>query len=324
MISKEYAKKKGKQNGGKGDELMVILAQHNPLSGGKIYVQEPIKKNVINKVPVAVIEVTLTIDIESGHMQVEQNEYKVGYRIEDIQCSLRFNQIPISHTFETLGPISPFMSKELGLIFRISLEDLEEIELKRVDDLELSLHLVGKVIPYNLNNTNQDVGNPEWMQMEIPWKFSQKEWIEFLSNIGYAEKWIVEVDRPKLEGFHEVIEHLEKAEKDLYEKQNPEDVVSDLRAANDSFKTYYNDNIKRMNKLIDEGSAGESDQLSKSERIVEIYKNISYLLNIGPHNDKYRVTYQDALLAYRQFLTILSYYAPYLEEVRRNKEMSKT
>ncbi|MEM3804394.1 MAG: hypothetical protein QXX17_08300, partial [Conexivisphaerales archaeon] len=124
----------------------------------------------------------------------------------------------------------------------------------------------------------------------------------------------------KLEGFHEVIEYLEKAKKDLYEKQNPEDVVSDLRAANDSFKTYYNNNIERMNELIDEGSAGESGQKSKSKRIAEIYKNISYLLNIGPHNDKYKVTYQDALLAYRQFLTILSYYAHYLEEIRRNDE----
>ncbi|MEM3860519.1 MAG: hypothetical protein QW478_14180, partial [Candidatus Micrarchaeaceae archaeon] len=238
-------------------------------------------------------------------------------------CSLWFNQIPISHAFETQYQLKPNMFEYLRLIFRISLEDLEEIELKRVDDLELALHLVGEAIPYNYT-TNQDVGNPEWMQIVIPWKFSQKEWIEFLSNIGYAEKWIVEVDRPKLEGFHEVIEHLEKAEKSLYDKQKPEDVLRDLRAARDSFKTYYDDNKERMNELIDEGSAGETRYSKKSKRIADIYNDISELLNIGPHSDKYRVTYQDALLAYRQFLTILSYYAPYLEEVRRNKEMSKT
>ncbi|MEM0097487.1 MAG: hypothetical protein QW338_03370 [Conexivisphaerales archaeon] len=301
---------------------MSFLAFCDTISGGKIFVQN-LNVKEINKVPVAVIEVTLNVGIESGNMPSQQNENQVGYRIENIRCSLRFNQIPISHAFETQYQLKPNIVEYLKLIFRISLEDLEEIELKRVDDLKLALHLVGKVIPYNYT-TNQDVGNPEWMQMEIPWKFSQKEWIEFLSNIGYAEKWIVEVDRPKLEGFHEVIEHLEKAEKSLYDKQKPEDVLRDLRAANDSFKIYYDDNINGMNKLIDEGSAGESEKPSKSKRIAKIYSKISNLLNIGPHSDKYRVTYQDALLAYRQFLSILSYYAPYLEEVRRNKEMSKT
>ena len=98
------------------------------------------------------------------------------------------------------------------------------------------------------------------------------------------------------------MEYVLKAEDALYNKREAEDVLRDLRAARDSFKTFFDANETKIAEIIDSGSKGESDQKPKSKRIKEIYDKIAYFLNIGPHNDKYEVTYADAQLAFRQFV----------------------
>ena len=122
--------------------------------------------------------------------------------------------------------------------------------------------------------------------------------------MGYNEKWIIELDRPKLEGFHEVEEHLKKAQEALYGKTDPEDVLRDLRAARDSLRDFYDKRKEEIFKYIDSGSSGEPGKPKKSERFQHIWDGISEFLNLGPHSDKYTVTYADAQLAFRQFVSV--------------------
>ncbi len=300
---------------------MPIVADMKADFNGKINVNDPIEVKTINKLPVGVIEVKLNISVEWGYRQDQANQpfYQVGYRIEETRCTLKFGQIPISVSFESPGSIDPNMMTSLSHILRISTEDLREIESRRVDDLILYLHLEGTIIPHRLNSS-QNLGEPKKFSLPIPWKFSQKEWIQFLSNIGYSERWIVEMERPKLEGFIEVMEHLTKAQEALFNKGDPEDVLRDLRAARDSFRPFYDSRKNQIAEIIDKGSIGEKNQDPKSTRIADMYDKIANFLNIGPHNDKYKVTYADAQLAFREFVSMLSYLSPIIAQLKNDEE----
>ena len=54
-------------------------------------------------------------------------------------------------------------------------------------------------------------------------------------------------------------------------------------------------------------SLGEKEKPTKSERILETRRWIDKLTHIGPHNDLYEVTRDDALLAYRPTASMIGY-----------------
>ena len=300
---------------------MVILAEISPEFKGKIYVNEPIEVRTLNKTPVAVFEVKLNVSIDLGRNQDQPNQafYDVGYRMEETHCALMFQQIPLSHSFFSPGSIDPRMTATLDYLLRISTGELKEIELKRVDDIILYLHLEGTIVPYRWNSA-QNLGPPKRFSLAVPWKFSQRQWIQFLRDIGYSEKWIIEIERPKLEGFHEVSEHLDKAQEALFNKNDPEDVLRDLRSARDSFAAFFNAKKEDILKLIDQGSQGEEGQPTKSERVQSMFEDITKFLQIGPHNNRYKVTFADAQLAFRSFVTLLSFLSPFLSKVEEKKK----
>jgi len=299
---------------------MVKLSETNVEFNGKVFINDPIVPKILNKLPVGVIKIELSIGIERGKKQDQSNPsiYRdVGYFIEETNCVLTFQSIPISRTLISFDQVDPDSAANMSYTLRISLEDLKEIESKRPDDITLNLILEGKIAPHLIRNTNQI--SSERFRLNIPWKFSEKQWIKFLEDLGYGAKWIVEIDRPDLEGFSEVIKFLDRAREGLYSKSNPGYVINDLRLARDSLAVYLERNKENIYKVIDEGSANEEGHLKKSERIENMYKAIKEWLNIGPHGDKYKVTYQDALLGYREFVAMLSYLSSVLTEVQRKE-----
>ncbi|MFP3131265.1 MAG: hypothetical protein RXR51_06795, partial [Nitrososphaeria archaeon] len=92
------------------------------------------------------------------------------------------------------------------------------------------------------------------------------------------------------------------------------------RAANTSFKPYFDKYKDKIFSKIDEGSIGEEGYKKKSERVHEIYESVSNFLNIGPHHDKYKVTYDDALFGYREFISILSYLSKIISDIKNEEE----
>jgi hypothetical protein len=299
---------------------MVKLSETNVEFNGKVFINDPIVPKILNKLPVGVIKIELSIGIERGKIQDQSNPsiYRdVGYFIEETNCALTFQSIPISRTLISSDRVDPNLSANISYTLRISLEDLNEIESKRSGDITLNLVLEGKIAPHLVGYTNPI--SSERFKLDIPWIFSEKQWIKFLEDLGYGAKWIVEIDRPDLEGFDRVKQFLDNAKEELYVKFNPAAAIDDLRRARDSFKEYFDQNREKIYKLIDEGSVGEENYSPKSKRIGEMYDAISKWLNIGPHGDKYLVTYQDALLGYRQFITMLSYLSSILAEIKRRE-----
>ena len=75
---------------------------------------------------------------------------------------------------------------------------------------------------------------------------------------------------------------------------------------------------EKIFEIIDRGYSGETGIDKKSERIDKILKDFGNLLNIGTHNDKYKVSYADALLAYMEFISIIAYLSSILKKVKED------
>ena len=286
--------------------------------GGKIKLSDPISYKILYKVPSPVLEIHLTAGVDFGRNPQNQQNQVIQYAIEEASASLMLGPFPISHTFRPLPRIDPNNVAEISFTFKLSTQDLIMIESQRKDDLTLGLQVWGQYHPYVPSHTDLAAQPTSDFSLNVSWKLSQKEWLQILSDIGYAQKWVIEINRPELEGFNEVIKHLEKAEEALYNKNEPEDVIGDLRAARDSFKVFFDAKKQKITEIIDKGSTGEPNQEPKSERVYHIYEKISYFLNIGPHNDKYEVTYADAQFAFREFVTMLSYFSGILSQVKED------
>ncbi len=277
--------------------------------------------NVSNKLPWCILQFQFQINQESGSVRYQNNQMLPTY-FNGFPGTL---QIYFGNVLIAVGEARTthqyyLLPQSIEFIVRLPIQAIDYIESKRTDDVQI----IGTSTFYlmEMMNTQGPAGQQAIDNFIADLSFnidlSEKKWLRLLSDMGYNEKWIIEVDRPKIEGFHEVIEHLNKATEALYNKREPEDVLRDLRSARDSFKIFYDTRKNEIYELIDRGSPGEQGRKKKSERIEEIYDSISNFLQIGPHNDKYKVTYADAQLAYREFVSVISYLSSILNEVEKS------
>jgi hypothetical protein len=300
---------------------MANLAEwRNYITGGQLFVSA-VDLKVKNKFPWCVLSFSFNLSQSSGEIHSQQNQIVYSsFRVLPISATFLYNNIEIIRGFSRFRSLqsAPLTSKS-EIEITVPIEAIAHIESKRSDDVQLYVTLSVAFI----EETQQTTSKEQWHQegfadFVFNLDLSEKKWLKLLAEMGYNDKWIVELDRPKLEGFSEVKEHLNKAQDALYDKKEPEDVLRDLRAARDSFKVFYESRKKEISELIDKGSQGERGQKSKSERIDDIYEKVAYLLNIGPHNDRYMVTYADAQLAFRQLVSILSYISGVLTQLKED------
>lgn len=271
---------------------------------------------VLNKFPWCIIAVNLKFSQNSGSIS-DQQGHQTNTNISAIPVSLILNFRGLPVTMGEPEFIDDFrMSRsEFEIKAILPIEAINFIESLRSDDITLECHL--SLIYREEGNLNKqqwfDEGRTE---MHFSLNYSEKKWLKLLSEMGYSDKWVIELDRPKLEGFESVVEHVRKAQDALYNSRENEDVLRDLRSARDSFKVFFEANWDKISEIIDKGSQGEQNQKSKSQRVKEIYDKITFFLNIGPHNDKYEVTYADAQLAFREFVSMLSYLSSAMSQVK--------
>ncbi|MGC9145811.1 MAG: hypothetical protein ACP5GS_06865 [Nitrososphaeria archaeon] len=201
-----------------------------------------------------------------------------------------------------------------NLIFKIivPIQTLQFIEAQRQDDIKLEFQIVGTYLIYQQNIPQTKA----LKQFSLPFNqtYSQKNWLNLLRETGYSDKWIIEIDRPKIEGFNEVLVFLDKAGNKLLEKNDPPGVLTELRKTWKALDPLIQSKEDEINKKIDRGSRGEPNHPQKSQRIEEIRKAVINFVQIGPHEEGYNVTYSDALLAYRLFISLLQYYSELISE----------
>lgn len=190
--------------------------------------------------------------------------------------------------------------------FSLPRNTIEAIEGKRVDDLSLNLD-IKLLYSYQVENRN----NIETTNLGYNLKYSQKEWSTLLHKIGYFESWVMEIARPRIEGLDVVVQHLQKAS-DSLDSKDYENCMANSRIAWDALKPLLNSKWEHIQKLIDEGSPGESNHDPKSKRVKEIGDKIHYLSNVGIHRENYRVFPEDAILCYHLTVSMMAYLSRWL------------
>jgi len=274
---------------------------------------------VKEKMPSSIIELKYKISIKKGKFG-DQGE--VSYKILPEYSLIQLGRQIISWGLPQKPELSPNLIEDLNFSHFLDQHGLKIVEDKRNKDVLFNVVIIGKYLAMH-------GGGPSFIQddfgvftLSFNWKLSQDEWLKLLSSLGYSEKWIIELDRPKLEGFHVILEHINKAEEALYNKSDPQNVLRELREAKESFRSFFDEYKDKIFSKIDEGSFGEQGQKNKSDRVYEIYDKVSYFLNIGPHSNKYEVTYDDALLGYREFISILSYLSKIISDIKNEEKES--
>ena len=293
---------------------MAIAEWRNYITNGALFLNTAELK-VANRLPWCVANFKFTLSQSSGKIiDPQKKEYNTNIEVVIDSVELTFDNVPLARGFSTYHTFMSVNGTSLQIPVILPIEALSFIESKRTDDVTLRGILS---ITCKEETASNDVRWKDYNNVDLPFniEFSAKKWTTFLSEMGYNEKWIIELDRPKLEGYNEIMEHIRKAQDALYNKREPEDVLRDLRAARDSFKVFYESRIGKIEEQIDKGSLGEERQKSKSERVKEMYEKISNFLNLGPHNDKYEVTYFYAQLAFREFISILAYISSVLSKI---------
>lgn len=180
---------------------------------------------------------------------------------------------------------------------------LQLIEYKRIDDLPLALNIDGLVSYYRGGN---QVPIFDKFRIYHNFKQSQKEWIGILEKLGFKESWVIEMARPKIEGFDVVKEHLQKASEAI-DRRDFEKAISDCRVAWESLNPLISSTWEKLASEIDLGSPGEPDYPKKSERIKKLRENVLQWSQIGVHREAYRVSPEDAFLCYRTTVALVSF-----------------
>ncbi len=272
--------------------------------------------SIINPVPWGAISFNFQLFPQSSSFKINGRDFDTYFQILPQYFQLEFRNIPLlSGYFTFYSHYIPMLGTNISLNVHIPIDAISFVESQRNDDVEFTGRLVfwyKESVP----DLKMKLIDNDQCVLNFQYKFSQKDWIDLLSKINYEDIWLIEITKPKIEGFHEVTEHIQKAYEALYNKKEPEDVIRDLRAAKDSFKTFYDVKKEKIFEIIDRGSSGDSGNENKSKRIDKIFVDIGNFLNIGPHNDKYKVSYADALLAYREFISVIAYLSSILKEVK--------
>lgn len=210
-------------------------------------------------------------------------------------------------------------------------EAIQYIESRRSDDVDILLTLIGRYSEKPI-----DMSSPTFqgtLHIAFNKDFSHKIWNRIMREIGYSDTWIIAIERPAVEGYHEVLEFLNKAKDGLQDNDSPDAILSNLRSAWDCLDPYIKKYGENIQKQLNAGSKVEVGQPNKDVRvasirdsvlntirsITDLTKSIDKLTQIGPHREWYQSTRDDALLAYRLTVSLMSYYSKFLKSSSEEK-----
>ena len=200
------------------------------------------------------------------------------------------------------NPVGNMLNQDLKCLVQLPRYLLDAIERSRMHDLQISVsvelryHFVGGA-PHELLQTTQG-----YMQLNI----SQKQWLDALAQMGYAAGWVLEVERPQIEGWDQVVAFLEKAAERIASR-DAEGAVAQCRAAWNSLDPLLDATWPNVAAEVDRGSKLEADYPPKADRAQSIRGAVRSWSNTGAHPESYAASMDDALLAYRLTVSLVSF-----------------
>ena len=219
----------------------------------------------------------------------------------------------------SIGSVSiPFVTNESGFRYGSLVRDLfdhdlkclihlpryllDAIEKQREHDLKISVTVeLRYFVPGEAPN--------EMLQMiqgSMKLDVSQKQWLDALAQMGYAGGWVLEVERPDVEGWPKAVEFLERAAERIA-SGDPQEALHLCRVAWDVVEPLLEAYKIDINAEIDRGSKEEEREPSKSMRIETLRKDTKKWTHTGAHPESYFASMDDAQLAYRLTASLMSY-----------------
>ena len=260
-------------------------------------------------------------------------------RIQQIFLSIYQNLTPLAQSFfvDTL-PLNSWAQSNTGyqVPFKIDIPidflTVDALEKQRIDNIDLTFRLnllaeVRTIIEYTkkVNSGANFILRPIIVSTNVT--FHPDQWIELLKELKYKDLWIVYLYKPQIENaeriaFDKAFELLSSAGEALFSKLRPDRCVTDLRSAWKALEPIRKTYKEEIKKAIDKGSTNSDGETTKNEKVTATLKatedlmdTIRNLNHIGPHQEGYTVTYQDALLAYRLSVSEISYLSYVISEL---------
>ena len=300
---------------------------------GKLRILNDPQFKVKSKLPWCDLNTQLSVAISNGETKINSKDTYISYTLSNVSLSIYFNDVLITHSAPVPGPLHALQNGQLLFDNIFNTLNLIYIESLRNGDISFRFTISG-YYSSTIGDTNyyESVSPQDIFSVSIVKKFSEREWLKLLSEMGYGEKMVIAIDKPKLEGYHEVLEFIEKANEGLLNNNNPDYIISDLRSAWDKLDVYILKFNKDLKNYINSKSKKEDNQPTKDERVESINKSIeSYLdsirlmkesidkfVQIGPHKEIYHSTREDAVLAFRLTVSLMSYYSSILKKIADN------
>ena len=315
-------------------EAGMIIAEVPLEFDGKLQILHDPNFKVKSKIPWCDLSTQLDLTIRDGKAEINNVKTTVNYILSNISLSFYLNDILISVSAPAVGP---FFSSQTGTLILdniFSTFNLTHIESLRNGDISFRLLIAGS---YGFTLANADYSGMSTLfhnvfAVSIIKKFSEREWLKLLSEMGYGEKMVIAIDNPKLEGYHEVMELIEKANTGISHNGNPDDIIKNLRAAWKRMNVYlekYNDELRTeingQSKTDDKDPKPEKierltkDTITLLETLKSLEDNIYNLTHIGAHPETYTSNREDALLAFRLTVSLMSYYSGILKRVSEDE-----
>ncbi len=318
---------------------MTIISELLLQGEGKIQIVDEPRFTATSKLPWCDLNVELKINIFTGKYRkydekLGKTELDIYYTLDNIFLSIYLGNV-------LLGISAP-LNKQLNQnnsnssVFHIILNtfNVNYIESLRMDDIIMNMRVTGIYSGDISKDDNQyTVLTGEMFTLPFQMKFSEKQWLKLLSEMGYGEKMVIAIDRPKLEGYHEALDFIEKANTGISNNGNPDDIIKNLRSAWKSMHTYlqkYNDELRAeingQSKVDIKDPKPEKvekvkdDTIKLLETLKSLEDDIYNLTHIGAHPETYTSNREDALLAFRLTISLMSYYSGILKKISNNEE----
>lgn len=293
-----------------------------PLNMGQLKVSDSFQIKAKNTVPFPTLEIIATIGYEPK--RTPQSFLDPRVKLNPTALTGYFVSEAIFQSYIDFTDIEPYYSKVHSWSAQLPLEAISHIEGKRVDDVELSFILTGHCLEYDGNGRSaqpQRTQETRSFSLGMRKKFSQKDWAQLLSDLGYNRRWIVEIDAPQLENFAGIDTLLGKAWQQIHVSFDAEGAMENLRTVWNKVDPLLAQYWSTISDQINTGSVGEPNFPQKDRRVQDISQGLKDYFsslkdlssktrtwtNIGPHKESYVVTINDALLAYRITVSLLSY-----------------
>ena len=309
---------------------MAILGTFKEPDYGSSVSINDIVIGVSNKLPHALLDLKFTIYAEPSSFS---NKSKNGgpstatiiYSPE--VCEIKFRGNPISTGIYTDGGIS---MTSYDIKMPLSIESIKYIEANRKDDLLLEFYFKFSYF-LSIDNHWQNKVFSFPPVIRFAYQISHAKWIELLRLIGYADRMLIELEKPDIKGYEKVVELIYKANDGLINHSSPDSIISDLRSAWDAMDPFLNEYKTDIKRIINAGSRVEEGKPPKDDRIeavkdaisdyVDSIKKMKYFIDqftqIGPHKEHYKSTRDDAELAFRLTASMMAYFSHILDNVER-------